>query len=116
MRPAVVADGSDPATTDGGDGVASGNQVSPDVTAPVLLDGNAISLLGDSSSDGAVTGPSAVTGNDNEGILDFGNDNEGILDFGNGDDGILGFGDDTESSGPIVFVWIGLSVRNGCRR
>jgi hypothetical protein len=82
--PAVVTDGtdSDSAVTDGEDGVASGNQVSPDVTAPVAVEGNAISLLGDSSSSGISTGPAAVTGNDDEGILESGNDDERVLRLG----------------------------------
>jgi hypothetical protein len=68
--------------TDGEDGVASGNQVSPDVTAPVAVEGNAISLLGDSSSSGTSTGPAAMTGNDDEGILESGSDNERVLRLG----------------------------------
>jgi hypothetical protein len=82
--PAVVSDSgdSDSAVTDGEDGVASGNQVSPDVTAPVAVEGNAISLLGDSSSSGISTGPAAVTGNDDEGFLESGNDDERVLRLG----------------------------------
>jgi hypothetical protein len=92
--PAVVTDGtdSDSAVTDGEDGVASGNQVSPDVTAPVAVEGNAISLLGDSSSSGTSTGPAVVTGNDDEGFLDFGNDDEGILESGNDNERVLRLG------------------------
>jgi hypothetical protein len=82
--PAIVTDGtdSDSAVTDGEDGVASGNQVSPDVTAPVAVEGNAISVLGDSSSSGISTGPAAVTGNDDEGFLESGNDDERVLRLG----------------------------------
>jgi len=39
--------------TDGTDGVASGTQVSPDLALPIALGGNAISVLGDSSSTGS---------------------------------------------------------------
>src|SRR5690606_23060912 len=42
--------------TSGEDGIASGNQVIPDIVAPIVASGNAISILGDSSSDGTYTG------------------------------------------------------------
>lgn len=42
--------------TTGEDGIASGNQVIPDIVAPIVASGNAISILGDGSSDGTYTG------------------------------------------------------------
>src|SRR5690554_2472759 len=41
--------------TTGEDGIASGNQVIPDIVAPIVATGNAISVLGDSSSEGTTT-------------------------------------------------------------
>ena len=92
--PAVVTDSgdSDSAVTDGEDGVASGNQVWPDVTAPVALEGNAISVLGDSSSEGTSTAPAVVTGDDDEGFLGVGDDDEGFLGLDNDDEGFLQLG------------------------
>jgi len=52
--------GNGAATTSGSDGVAGGTQVLPTVTVPVNLGGNAISVLGDSSSEGA-SAPDATT-------------------------------------------------------
>src|SRR5690554_4420549 len=42
--------------TTGEDGIASGNQVIPDIVAPIVASGNAISILGDSSTEGTSTG------------------------------------------------------------
>jgi LPXTG-motif cell wall-anchored protein len=53
--------GSGDATTSGSDGVAGGTQVLPNVSVPVNVGGNAISVLGDSSSEGA-SAPAATTG------------------------------------------------------
>jgi len=63
--PASSAPASSGATTTGGDSVAGGTQIVPNVTVPVNLGGNAISVLGDSSSDGSTTttaGPSGTAG------------------------------------------------------
>jgi LPXTG-motif cell wall-anchored protein len=46
-----------PATTSGEDGIAGGNQVLPDLFAPITGTGNAVSVIGDASSSG-----SSVTG------------------------------------------------------
>ncbi|TFB91295.1 DUF320 domain-containing protein [Cryobacterium algoricola] len=48
-----------PATTSGSDGTASGTQVVAPVAAPVSVSGNAISVLGDSSSTGSTAPASA---------------------------------------------------------
>jgi hypothetical protein len=49
--PVAVTNGADQAaTTNGQDGVVSGNQVIPGTTAPATVTGNSVSLLGDSSS------------------------------------------------------------------
>src|SRR5690606_14989864 len=56
---ATVTDASPSAgssATTGEDGVASGNQVIPDIVAPIVATGNAISILGESSTEGASTG------------------------------------------------------------
>jgi len=63
--PASSAPASSGATTTGGDSVAGGTQILPNVTVPVNLGGNAISVLGDSSSEGSTTttaGPSGTAG------------------------------------------------------
>jgi hypothetical protein len=55
--------------THGTDGVASGNQVDPDLALPINLGGNAISVLGDSSSTGSSSsadGASTVGGSGGE--------------------------------------------------
>src|SRR5918998_1732037 len=49
------------ADTSGEDALASGTQAASDIAAPVTLDGNAISVLGDSSTTGSSDG-SATTG------------------------------------------------------
>ena len=64
------------ATTSGDDGIAGGTQVAPVVTAPVTVGGNAISILGDSVSEGAVTS-NAPEGTSGDATT-------------SGDDGILG--------------------------
>lgn len=56
--PAPVAT---PATTDGADSIAGGTQITPDVTAPVTVQGNAISLPGDSTSTGTRNGLTGLT-------------------------------------------------------
>jgi hypothetical protein len=65
-------------TTSGDDGILGGTQVVPDVTAPVTATGNAISVIGDSSSSGAGgtgtvggvdTGIPGVTTSGTDGIL-----------------------------------------------
>jgi hypothetical protein len=53
--------------TDGEDGVLSGSQVLGDVGVPVTLGGNAISVLGDASSDGAGTASDSNAEGDQEG-------------------------------------------------
>ena len=58
---APVADPS-PATTSGDDSIAGGSQVLPNVTAPVTIGGNAISVLGDSSSKSSTTGTATDAG------------------------------------------------------
>ena len=63
-------------TTSGDDGIAGGTQVAPVVTAPVTVGGNAISILGDSVSEGAVTS-NAPEGTSGDATT-------------SGDDGILG--------------------------
>jgi len=61
QQPAETDAATTPApVTDGADGVASGTQVVAPVQAPVTVGGNAVSVLGDSTSDGAsVTAPAA---------------------------------------------------------
>ena len=49
-------------TTDGTDGILGGTQVIPDVNVPVVVGGNAISVLGDSASTGGTTGTTGGTG------------------------------------------------------
>jgi hypothetical protein len=62
-EPAPVEPVAEPgAETSGEDGVASGTQVVPDVAVPVTVAGNAISVLGDSSSGGSVAGDSESAG------------------------------------------------------
>lgn len=63
--------------TDGEDGVLSGSQVLGDVGVPVTLGGNAISVLGDASSDGAGTASGSSAESDQEGST-------------SGTDGVLG--------------------------
>jgi LPXTG-motif cell wall-anchored protein len=58
---ATTSTGSGDATTSGSDGVAGGTQVLPTVSVPVNVGGNAISVLGDSTSEGA-SAPAATTG------------------------------------------------------
>lgn len=69
--------GSDSGTTDGTNSTLGGSQVLADAGVPVTLGGNAISVLGDASSDGAST----ASGSDAEG------DQEGST---GGSDGVLG--------------------------
>ena len=52
----VPASGTGGSTTSGEDSVLGGTQVVAPVTAPVTVGGNAISVVGDSRSDGATTG------------------------------------------------------------
>ena len=63
--------GSTGSTTSGDDGVAGGTQVAPAITAPVGVGGNAVSVIGDSSSSGYTTGgstaPSGSTGSTTSG-------------------------------------------------
>jgi len=55
----------DPATTDGSDGIAGGSQIIANPWVPVTAGGNAISLIGDSSSSGSdVSSPIAGGGSD----------------------------------------------------
>ncbi|RNE56520.1 hypothetical protein EEJ31_13545, partial [Cryobacterium tepidiphilum] len=61
------------AETSGENGVASGSQVAPDLAAPVVVDGNAISLLGDSSSSGSTT-DATPSGTDTGGATTSGSD------------------------------------------
>ena len=72
-RPAATGSGhgsatkAGPATTSGKDSTAGGTQVVAPVTAPVTVGGNAVSVVGDSRSDGSTTGgvtgvPSSGTG------------------------------------------------------
>src|SRR5690606_34252194 len=54
-------------STDGADGVLSGTQLLGDLGIPVMLGGNAISLLGDASSTGASTASAGSAAGDPEG-------------------------------------------------
>jgi trimeric autotransporter adhesin len=56
---AASGDSTQSASTSGEDGIASGNQVMPDVALPVTVTGNSISVIGDSSAEGVHTGPPA---------------------------------------------------------
>ena len=64
--PVAAAPAAEPAapaaapTTSGADGIAGGTQVLPKISVPVNLGGNAVSVLGDSSSEGA-SAPAAAT-------------------------------------------------------
>jgi hypothetical protein len=87
--------GSDGATTGGDDSVLGGTQIGGDAAAPVTVGGNAISVIGDSSSDGAETG--VITGGSGAGSADGSSTS--------GDDGILG--------GTQVLPEIGLPVTVG---
>ena len=70
------------ATTSGDSGILGGTQVVPDVAAPVTATGDAISVIGDSSSTGSSTGTATGTvGGVDTGI-------PGVTT--SGDDGILG--------------------------
>jgi hypothetical protein len=51
--------------TTGEVGIASGNQVIPDIVAPIVASGNAISILGDSSTEGTSTGTMPTEGTTN---------------------------------------------------
>src|SRR5689334_20499651 len=53
--PAGGSTGSSGSSTSGEDSIAGGNQVAVPVTAPVAVSGNAVSVLGDSSSSGSTT-------------------------------------------------------------
>ena len=80
------SDGADAtsASTTGEDGIASGNQVMPDVNAPVLFSGNDISVIRDEAVlDGGLL--DAVTRED--GVLEI-----SLLDNGMSDEGVLGDG------------------------
>jgi hypothetical protein len=48
-------------TTSGSDGILGGTQVVPDVAAPVVVTGNAITLIGDPASSGSTSGSTAGT-------------------------------------------------------
>jgi hypothetical protein len=67
------------ATTDGDNGTLGGTQVAPDAAVPVTATGDAISVIGDSSSSGASTGG---------GIAGVDTGTPGVTT--SGDDGILG--------------------------
>src|SRR5690554_3185131 len=54
-------DGTSPGTT-GADAVAGGTQVMPDVDAPIIIGGNSISLLGDTTTEGTATGVTPAEG------------------------------------------------------
>jgi len=60
--PTTAPAAGDAATTSGGDSVLGGTQVLPNITVPVNLGGNAISLLGDSVSSGASTATGTTPG------------------------------------------------------
>jgi hypothetical protein len=65
--PAAPVAGVDPAdavtpTTSGDDAIAGGTQVIAPVTAPVTVGGNAVSVIGDSATDGSVTGSTGLDG------------------------------------------------------
>ncbi|WP_157490239.1 chaplin family protein, partial [Frigoribacterium sp. Leaf186] len=79
--PAAPAPAPAPAATSGDDSVGSGSQAVVDVTLPVTVGGNAISVLGDSASTGSTTGAPAG-----------GAANDATAGAGatSGDDGILG--------------------------
>ncbi|MEO5921674.1 MAG: hypothetical protein ABIQ01_11090 [Pseudolysinimonas sp.] len=70
--------GGSSATTSGDDSVAGGSQMLADAGVPVVVGGNAISVIGDSSSEG-----STVSGGS-------GGSDEGDLAFTDGSDGIVG--------------------------
>ena len=65
--PVAAAPAAEPAapaaapTTSGADGIAGGTQVLPNISVPVNLGGNAVSVLGDSSSEGASATAAAPT-------------------------------------------------------
>ena len=65
--PVAAAPAAEPAapaaapTTSGSDGIAGGTQVLPNISVPVNLGGNAVSVLGDSSSEGASAPAAAPT-------------------------------------------------------
>jgi hypothetical protein len=63
--PAADASSGPGGTTSGTDSVAGGTQLLPDLGVPVTLGGNAISVLGDASSNGAATTP--ASGSDDAG-------------------------------------------------
>ncbi len=65
--------GTGSATTTGENSILGGTQVAPDVTAPVTATGDAISVIGDSSSTGSSTGESSTgTGTGSVGGVDTG--------------------------------------------
>ena len=61
------AAGDSAGSTDGADGILGGSQVLADLGVPVTLGGNAISVLGDASSDGASTASGSTAESDQEG-------------------------------------------------
>ncbi|MHA6667697.1 chaplin family protein [Homoserinimonas sp. A447] len=63
-------------TTSGEDAILGGNQVMPEVVAPIVASGNAISVLGDSSTDGTQT--SATSEGDTEGAAATTTGDDGI--------------------------------------
>ena len=58
----AVPAGSATGTTSGDDGILGGTQVVPSVGLPVTVGGNAVSVIGDSSSTGSTTAPAVGSG------------------------------------------------------
>ena len=58
--------------TSGEDSVGGGNQAVADVVAPVTLGGNAVSVVGDSHTEGADTASSGGAGTGSGGDVDLG--------------------------------------------
>jgi len=79
----AASEAAEPPATSGDDGVGSGTQALVDVSIPVTLGGNAISVLGDSASEGAST---ATATTDTEGAAAGGGEPSGT----SGDDAVLG--------------------------
>ncbi|HEY6799951.1 MAG TPA: chaplin family protein, partial [Agromyces sp.] len=80
----AAASGTATAETSGEDSILGGTQALVDLAVPVTVGGNAISVIGDSSSDGAQTG--VATGDSGEGD----NAADGTDAWTSGEDSILG--------------------------
>jgi hypothetical protein len=101
--PAEGSTGGSTATTTGDDGIASGNQVAPDVDAPIMVGGNDVAVIRDDSplDEGILTGGFLDEGIVNDGLLDDGLLDEGLVEIGLVEIGML---DDGMVGEPVVRI------------